>query len=253
MLGVSYILERYSTINFKDNEEFTSASRSVKSGLVAASIVSAWTWAATLLTSSTMAFEYGISGPFWYAAGACIQVLIFSVMASKMKLNAPFAHTYLEIIRARWGKLSGVVHTAFALAANVLVSSMLITGASATVNQLTGMPILAAIFLTPVAVAIYTFVGGLRATFLADYTHTVVLIALIFTFAFTVYTSSDKIGSPQRMYDLLSQAAPVAGNAGGSYLTMRSVGALQFGIINICGNFGSLTRFKFFAQRELLD
>lgn len=128
MLCISFLLERYSNISIKDNEEFTSASRSVKSGLVASSIVSAWTWAATLLTSSTVAFNYGVSGPFWYAAGACIQVLVFSVMASKMKLNAPYAHTYLEVIRRRWGKLSGVVHTAFGLAANTLVSSMLILG-----------------------------------------------------------------------------------------------------------------------------
>jgi hypothetical protein len=28
-----------------------------------------WTWAATLLQSANVAFKYGVSGPFWYAAG----------------------------------------------------------------------------------------------------------------------------------------------------------------------------------------
>jgi hypothetical protein len=37
-------------------------------------IVSQWTWAATLLQSSNVAWNFGISGPFWYAAGASIQV-----------------------------------------------------------------------------------------------------------------------------------------------------------------------------------
>lgn len=157
------------------------------------------------------------------------------MMASKTKLNAPFAHTYLQIIRKRWGTTLHCVHLFFGLAANILVGSMLILGGSATVNQLTGMPTTAAIFLTPVSVAIYTLVGGLRATFLADYAHTTVLMAIILAFAFTVYAGSDKIGSPQRMFELLEDALPVPGNAAGSYTTMRSLDGLKFGIINICG------------------
>jgi len=37
----------------------------VKPGLIASGIVSAWTWAATLLQASTVAYEYGVAGPFW--------------------------------------------------------------------------------------------------------------------------------------------------------------------------------------------
>ena len=33
-----------------------------------------WTWAATILQSSNVAWQYGVSGPFWYASGATIQV-----------------------------------------------------------------------------------------------------------------------------------------------------------------------------------
>lgn len=54
----------------KTFEWFYTAGRNVKTGLIAASLVSAWTWAATLLQSSTVAYQFGISGPFWYAAGA---------------------------------------------------------------------------------------------------------------------------------------------------------------------------------------
>jgi urea-proton symporter len=52
-----------------------------------------------------------------------------------------------------------------------------------------------------------------------------VLFAIILTFVFTVYATSDKIGSPAAMHHLLTEAAkvaPVSGNAHGSYLTMRS-------------------------------
>jgi len=56
---------RYTKYSTKGSEEFNTASRSIKSGLIAAGIVSAWTWAATLLQSSTVAYQYGIAGPFW--------------------------------------------------------------------------------------------------------------------------------------------------------------------------------------------
>jgi urea-proton symporter len=51
------------------SEMFSTAGRTVKSGLVASAVVSSWTWAATLLQSSTVAYEYGVSGPFFYASG----------------------------------------------------------------------------------------------------------------------------------------------------------------------------------------
>lgn len=41
---------RYTGFSPKNSEEFTSASRSVKPGLIASGIVSAWTWAATLVS-----------------------------------------------------------------------------------------------------------------------------------------------------------------------------------------------------------
>jgi Na+/proline symporter len=61
---------------------------------------------------------------------------------------------------------------------------------------------------------------------------------MILAFLFVVYTTSERIGSPARMYELLQEASlrnPVAGNAGGSYLTMRSVSGIIFGVINLCG------------------
>lgn len=54
------------------------------------------------------------------------------------------------------------------LATNVIVSSMLILGGSATVTDLTGMSTIAAMFLIPLGVAIYVVAGGMRATLLCD-------------------------------------------------------------------------------------
>jgi hypothetical protein len=51
MICLTAIQARYTAYSPKNSEEFSSASRSVKPGLIASGIVSAWTWAATLVSS----------------------------------------------------------------------------------------------------------------------------------------------------------------------------------------------------------
>ena len=63
--GTNYDQNRYTNYSTQGAEEFNTASRSIKPGLITAGIVSAWTWAATLLQSSTVACTYGVAGPFW--------------------------------------------------------------------------------------------------------------------------------------------------------------------------------------------
>jgi urea-proton symporter len=79
MVGITWMLKRYRS-ELQTSEAFNTAGRTVKSGLVASAVVSSWTWvglstsgscithisqAATLLQSSSVAYRYGVSGPFW--------------------------------------------------------------------------------------------------------------------------------------------------------------------------------------------
>lgn len=126
---------------------------------------------------------------------------------------------------------------------NILVTAMLLTGGSAVLTSLTGMPTAAACFLLPIGVVLYTVFGGIKATFITDYMHTIVIIVIIFVFAFSTYAISDQLGSPGKVYDILTAAAranPVSGNSGGSYLTMKSRGGGIFFVINLIGNFGTV-------------
>lgn len=242
MIGTTWALKRYQN-EVQTSEMFSTAGRTVKTGLVASAVVSSWTWAATLLQSSGIAYKYGVSGPFWYASGATVQILLFATLAIELKRKAPNAHTFLEVIRARYGAGAHVTFMFFGLCTNILVTAMLLTGGSAVVTSLTGMSTPAACFLLPVGVIVYTLFGGIKATFLTDYVHTVVILVIIFIFAFTTYATSPLLGSPGAVYDLLVAAAerhPVSGNAGGSYLTMQSTEGAIFFVINIVGNFGTV-------------
>ena len=226
------------------SEQFNTASRSVKAGLTACDIVSKWTWAATLLQSSNVAYKYGVSGPFWYASGATIQVLLFAVLAVEIKRKAPTAHTCLEIVKARWGTAAHFVFLVFCLLTNIIVTSMLILGGAATTTALTGMNIYAAAILIPVGVMFYTAHGGLRASYIASWANTGCIYIALIIFSFTVYTGGKyPIGSVSSVWNNLNVIAgpyPVEGNKEGSYLTMWSINGLIFGIINVIGNFGTV-------------
>lgn len=134
------------------------------------------------------------------------------------------------------------------------VTAMLLTGGSAVVNSITGMPTAAGCFLLPVGVVLYTLFGGIKATFLTDYVHTVMIIVILFIFAFTAFATNSVAGSPGKVYDLLVQAAnshPVDGNAGGSYLTMRSQEGAIFFVINLVGNFGTVFMDQGYYQKAI--
>jgi SSS family transporter len=227
----------------KTFEWFYTAGRNVKTGLIASSVVSAWTWAATLLQSSTVAYQFGISGPFWYAAGASIQIVLFAILAIELKRKAPSSHTFPEIIYARFGKNAHKVFLSFALLTNTIVTAMLVLGGAAVINSLTGINVYVAAFLIPVGVIIYTFFGGLKATFFADYLNAAFIFIVVLIFVSSIYFTNPHIGGISGMYDKLTAASslkPVHGNSAGAYLTMASSGALVFGIINIVGNFGTV-------------
>lgn len=241
MMLLSALQNRYTSYKIATSEEFNTASRSVKPGLIASGIVSAWTWAATLLQSSTVTYEYGICGGYYYAAGATLQIFLMAILAVRVKMIAPYCHTYLEIIHARYGNTAHFVFAAFGLTTNLIASSMMLVGGSAVLNAFTGMNVYAANFLIPLGVALYVILGGLRATFLCklgsqrilsltarilgDYSHTLILMIVIFYFYFFTYAETSTIGGLEGMYELLKKAGqenPVTGNAEGSYLTLKS-------------------------------
>lgn len=88
------------------------------------------------------------------------------------------------------------------------------------------MNITAATFLLPVGVILYTFVGGIKATFLTDYFHTFVITIIACYFTIKTFVVPE-IGSVGHLYDLVVAAGnrhPVDGNLDGSYLTMTSHG-----------------------------
>ncbi|KAH8658413.1 urea transporter [Xylariales sp. PMI_506] len=254
MIATTQFQNRYSNISSKQSEEFNTASRSVKPGLIVAGIVSSWTWSATLLTSSTFAYSYGISGPMWYAALGSSQVLLFSMLSLMVKRDLPGAHTFPEIVLSRHGPIAHSIYLVFGWATNLFVGATLVLGGAQVVAGLSGVNVYGACFIIPIAVAAYVIQGGLRSTFVADYIHTVILFVAIFIFAFTLYTTDAYVGSPARFYELLTEAAqatPLSGNTGGSWLTFQSTDGLKFAGLIFLGSFSTVWLDQAYWQRAI--
>lgn len=185
------------------------------------------------------------------------EMAVFAQVRSPIDLAIILAHftfSFVEIAGARWGKTGHYVFLFFAFCCNLIVSAMLILGGSDTVNSLTNVPVLAAVWLIPLSVSIYVMIGGLHASLIADYLHTIVLYGVIIGFCFFTYTSAPKVGSLDRLYDMLVDQGirhPVEGNADGSYLTFRSLSGITFFFINLCGNFGTVYMDQAYYNRAI--
>lgn len=241
---ITWIQQKFSDFSPNSASEFSAASRSLKTGLVVAGIISSWTWSLTLLQSATQSYTMGISGGYWYAIGGTLQIALFSVIASKVKMNANRATTFPEVAYIRFGTAGHLAFLWCGLVCNAIVSACILLGSGTVVTALTGMNAYAALFLIPVGVAIYVATGGLRATFICDATHTFVLLLILISFSFIIMTGDNAIGSPRRLHELLVTASelwPVEGNYHGSYLTFRSRPGAIYAVQSIITGFGLVT------------
>merc|ERR1712165_98902 len=218
----------------------------VSIGLTATTIVSQWTWSATLLQSSTVASKYGISGPCWYAGGATIQIILFSVLSIMLKTRAPGAKTFLQVIKARFEKRTHIVFCVFAFFTNLIVMMSLTIAGTAVLNSLVKdlSPELAAMLLATV-IGGYTLIGGLGATFYVSYFNTALIFVLIILLMVEVFYNpfdnpENPFGDSESVFNFISCWKAPEGNYENSYFTFWSSGGLVFGLVNIIGNFGTV-------------
>ncbi|KAH7372160.1 Na+/proline symporter [Cadophora sp. MPI-SDFR-AT-0126] len=202
--------------------------------------IASWLWSTAMLGSTLVGYAYGVSGPFWFAAGCSPMIVFFSLLGISCKLKIPEAHTLLEIVRIRYGTVAHLVFMFLCLVNNLFAVANMLLGASAAITALTGMHVIAATFLLPIGVVVYTFVGGIKATFLTDYIHTFTILIILCFFTAKAFTVPE-ISSIGNLYDLVTAASsrsPISGNHHGTYMTMTSPSGIFFGIIHVTTNFG---------------
>ncbi|KAG9796326.1 urea active transporter-like protein, partial [Aureobasidium melanogenum] len=240
MVWVTRVMKKSFNEDNNSTETFMVANRSVGTGLTAAAVISSWLYSSALLGASLLTYRYGLALGVWWGASASTMICLMAYLAIQAKRRAPNAHTLLEIIKVRYGRSAHILWIFLALLNNCFVFASMLVGASTAVSSLTGMNVVASTYLLPLGVAVYTYFGGLRATFLTDYVHTFIIMIILVWFTIKVIVVKE-IGSIGALYDAVVVAGrenPVEGNHDGSYLTMRSEQCLYFGILHVISNFG---------------
>jgi Na+/proline symporter len=176
----TFALKKYMS-EVQDSEMYLTAKRSVRSGLIASSVVSSWTLSATLLSTTNFGYLYGIAATFWFGAGCSVPILTFAVLAIELKRKAPNAHTFLELVKHRYGAPGHIVLAIYSLIYQIFISVNLLVGGAAVFHLTTGMHQVAVCFLFPLGVCVYTFFGGIKATFLTEWGAYIPFLQTLFT------------------------------------------------------------------------
>ncbi|KAI1336356.1 hypothetical protein F5Y15DRAFT_427058 [Xylariaceae sp. FL0016] len=254
---ITWISRRYLN-ETKDTNTLMTAKKSVKSGLVAAAVVSSWCYAATILNSVRLTYLFGFAGLWWFTSGATVQILLYAIMAIELKRRAPRANTILEALRIRFGTKTHIVFFAYGVSVQILITAALLLGGSAALTVTTGANIIAMNYLIPFGVVVYTYLGGLKSTILSDYVHTIIIYVILLVFMFKVMAveSIPVLGSPGALWDLLQTDAAMAnggavGAKDGSYLTMQSGQALLLAGVILVSGFGSVFVDPSYGQKAI--
>ncbi|OJJ37011.1 hypothetical protein ASPWEDRAFT_108248 [Aspergillus wentii DTO 134E9] len=234
------------------SEMFMVANRTVGTGLTASAVFSSWMWIDETVSSAVQCYRFGLAAPMWYGSGLCFQIALMAILGVLAKIRVPYAHTSLEIIRMRYGRVAHVVFLMLNIFCNVFgCASMILTG-SQLIHGISGMHFVAATILIPLGVVLYTATGGLKATFLTDFLHTAIALILIIYFTLSILTH-DAIGGLSGLYNKVQAVAAdnyIQDNYQGSLLTMKSKGAIIWGLILKFGNLALVVMDTAFWQKS---
>ncbi|KAJ9251369.1 hypothetical protein DTO207G8_5472 [Paecilomyces variotii] len=251
MVGVNKFLEKFLLEKSDHTEMFMVANRSVGTGLTASAVISSWMWATAIIWTAAQGYLYGIAAPFWYAAGVSIQIALMTVLAIHAKVKVPNGHTVLEIVRLRYGTPAHVIYIFLCFVTNLLSVTSMILGAAGVITALTGMHIVASTFLLPLGVVVYTVSGGLKATFLTDYVHTLIVMVILCFLTVKTFTNP-AITDLSSFYDILVAADKtrnIEGNYQGSILSFKSKSSIIFGLVHSFGDFALVIMDTSFWQK----
>lgn len=201
---------------------------------------------ATFFFPPVNAYTMGVSGPYWYAAGATVQLFLMAPLAYQIRRHAPKAHTLGEVVKARWGTTVHAVVTFFMVVQNLAIAAMLLQTAGNQYEIITGVSHTEFFFLVPILAAPIVIIGGIRGVMINSYIKNIVIFLFLCVLSFGVFASGSRtalLGSPSKVYNgavAAAQAVPANGNKAGSYLTFFSHDGLVFGALNFFANFPTL-------------
>lgn len=228
-------------------EDFLTGGRGIGHGMIHASVIATWIWAATLMVSSWTAYSYGYIGPWWYGLGAVIPLPIIGLLGKRLRNVMPNVRSYPEFIKFRLDNKNHILLTIISVIVCSSVAIMIVTGASVMVIAFANLPfwLVAALFL--IIFVSYTSIAGLWASVFADSIMTLIMYAAMAV----IIVGTVVVVGPGTIYDGLinlmqtkTVLQPGVSEAitASQYdpLNILNIGGIGFLIVNIIGNLGAV-------------
>ena len=228
-------------------EDFLTGGREIGHGMIHASVIATWIWAATLMVSSWTAYSYGYIGPWWYGLGAVIPLPIIGFLGKRLRNVMPNVRSYPEFIKFRLDNKNHILLTIISIIVSSSVGVMIVTGASVMVTAFADLPfwLVAAVFL--IIFVSYTSIAGLWASVFADSIMTLIMYACMGV----ILIGTLILVGPGTIYDgLVSviQTKPILQPGVSEIISANqhdalnwlNIGGIGFLIVNIIGNLGAV-------------
>ena len=231
----------------KTTETFLSGGRDIGHGMINASVVATWIWAATLMISSWTGYQYGFIGPWWYALGATIPLPIMAHLGRRVKTIMPRATSYPEFILRRFDQKNHALHSLISIIVSLWITVMIVTGGAVMGHAFTGAPFWAIALLMVVIFVAYVPLAGLWASIFADTIMSLILYVCLMILAAAVLI---KIGPSEIWAGLVEVAAArpdlhpggteVDHSSQWDNLNLLNPAGLGFLVVNTVGNLGAV-------------
>lgn len=167
-------------------DQYLTARSSTKWIQVAASMLAVLMGSWALFSPAESVIYGGLPTAIMYALGCFLGIMLFSFLGSKLRRTLPNGSSGSEFMLARYGKVS---YWLFALLGVFMMACAMIselTGLSAAVQTLWGIPSWLVIIALLVGVVIYTTYGGLKASLFSDTLQTILIIPTLLVAFFAI-------------------------------------------------------------------
>jgi Na+/proline symporter len=165
---ITLFFSRWQGWHTKDG--FLLANRKVGWVLGGFSIASSWIWAPALFVSVQTAYQMGLAGIFWFTLPNILALLIFAILAPRIRSRLPEGYTFTQYIKYRLE--SDRVHKVFLFPyffyQLMAVVVQLFAGGS-LLYLLTGIPLTTIMPILAAIVLIYTLISGFQASVVTDF------------------------------------------------------------------------------------
>lgn len=212
--------------------------------LLASAVVGRWFWTSGFTWSTASVYEFGMVGQFWHAAAGASVLLLFTMAAFEIRLKAPGAKTFLQVVNARYGTGPHVVLMIFALTLNLILASAILMEACRILNSLhqeTNTTAICAVL--ALAIAVSSMVSGVGGNIYMSYFTSLLisgisLVYVIHTFKKDVVDDeqSGRWSDDKKIYWQTCGLASTNTTKHGGLMTFHSRYALMEGIlVLLCG------------------